>query len=153
MSRAFVKEQDDRPEELPDRPVSSSPNYVTPRGLALIDGKIAALRQEQARAQQLEDKAEIARMSRELRYWAQRRASAQLVVPPKQPTKVTFGCRVFIRRDDGRKQSFAIVGEDEADPVAGLISYLAPVARALIGKEVGDEVAIAGAPAEIVAIE
>jgi transcription elongation GreA/GreB family factor len=155
MSRAFVKEQDDADtiEELPERPVSTHPNAVTPRGLRLIDEEIDKHRKELAHAQHVADRNLIARASRDLRYWTQRRATAQLIQPAKNPNKAAFGVRVAIKRDDGRKQTFAIVGEDEADLDKGLIAYTAPIARALIGAGIGDQVEIPGGEAEIVSLE
>jgi transcription elongation GreA/GreB family factor len=153
MSRAFVKEQDGREvEELPDRPVSPHPNFVTPEGLALIEAAHDRAHAEHAAAVASDDRAGLARAARELRYWAARRASAQLLPPPPDTVQVHFGSTVTIARDDGRRQTFRIVGEDEADPAHGRLSYVAPLARALMGKEVGDTVAMGGAEAEIVAI-
>src|SRR5262245_41598355 len=131
MSRAFVKEQDDQEglEELPEIPVSSNPNFVTPRGLVLIDEEIESARKLLAHAQHESDRAGIARASRDLRYWIQRRATAQLVEPPKSAEKVAFATRVSVKRDDGRQQTFSIVGEDEADLEKGLIAYTVPMAR------------------------
>lgn len=71
---------------------------------------------------------------------------------PEAHAIVVFGSKVTFERDDGRAQTYAIVGEDEADPKAGSISFASPVARALLGKEVGDVVTVAGAEVEIVAI-
>ncbi|CAN5213412.1 transcription elongation factor GreA [soil metagenome] len=154
MSRAFVKEQDgeDAVEDLPERPVSTHPNAVTPRGLVLIDEEIDRLRKVLAHAQHETDRAGISRASRDLRYWTQRRSTAQLIESPKNPTEVTFGTLVEIERTDGRKQSFAIVGEDEANLEQGLIAYTTPLARALIGARAGDTVEAPGGKAEIVAI-
>lgn len=152
MSRAFVKEQDDQEglEELPERPISANPNFVTPRGLNLIDEEIEAARKILAHAQHETDRAGIARASRDLRYWTQRRATAQPVEPPKTTRKVAFATRVTVKRDDGRKQSFSIVGEDEADLEKGLIAYTVPMARALLGLEVGEEVELPGGHAEVI---
>ena len=153
MSRAFVKEQDDRPEELPERPVSASPNVVTPRGLKLIDQEIEACRKLLAQGQHDQDKAAIARASRDLRYWSMRRATAQLIEPPASPDAVGFATRVTLEREDGRRQVFAIVGEDEADPARGYIAYVSPLARALMGKAVGDTAEAPGGEGEILQIE
>ena len=109
MSRAFVKEQDDVPDALPERPVSANPNFVTVRGLGLIDAEIEACRKRLAQGQHAQDKAAIARASRDLRYWTQRRASAQLVGSAEKPQAVAFATRVTIEREDGRRQVFAIV--------------------------------------------
>jgi transcription elongation GreA/GreB family factor len=153
MSRAFVKEQDDAPEHLTERPVSASPNVVTARGLRLIDGEIEVLRRTLAQAQADADKAAIARASRDLRYWMQRRATAQVFEPPECPAQVGFATAATILREDGRRQRLAIVGEDEASPGEGRIAYTSPMARALLGRAVGEQVEIPGGEAEIVALE
>lgn len=155
MSRAFVKEQDgqDTPEELPEHPISPNPNFVTPRGLSLIDDEIEAARKLLAHAQHETDRAGIARASRDLRYWTQRRSTAQVVEPPKAPKKVAFGTKVTVKRDDGREQAFAIVGEDEADLEKGLIAYTVPIARALLGLEVGEEAELPGGHGEVIGLE
>jgi transcription elongation GreA/GreB family factor len=155
MSRAFVKEQDgaDAIEELPERPVSEHPNHVTARGLALIEAELQRLHAEHAAAQAAEDRAARARIARELRYWTARRATAQVVPPSDDRTIVHFGATVTLAREDGRKQIFRIVGEDEADPVAGTLSHVSPLARALFGKQVGDMVQAGQSEAEIVDIQ
>ena len=150
MSRAFVKEDAGGDETLPDRPVSSHPNYVTPEGLAQIDAELARL-QAAARAAG-EDRAAKAAVERELRYWRARRATAEVIPPPADTAVVRFGATVTIERDDGRRQVWRIVGEDEADPTDGTLSHASPLARLLIGKAVGDTVRIADGAAEIVAI-
>jgi len=117
MSRAFVKEQDvDTVEHLPDRPVSEHPNLVTEKGMAEIDTALAEARVAYAAAQASSDRALIAAAAREIRYWSARRASAQLVPASGDTSEVRFGATVTIVRDDGREQTFRIVGEDEADP-------------------------------------
>jgi transcription elongation GreA/GreB family factor len=152
MSRAFVKDADETFDELPDRPVSPHPNLVTPEGLAAIEAALARLHEDHAAAQRLSDRAALATLARDLRYWTARRASAQLVAAPANPDTVQFGSTVTIRRDDGRRQTFRIVGEDEADPARGTISYASPVAQALMGKAAGDTVRAGRSDAEIVAI-
>jgi transcription elongation GreA/GreB family factor len=150
MSRAFVKEQDgeDSVEELPERPVSPHPNAVTPRGLRLIDEEIDRLRKVLAHAQH-----DIARASRDLRYWTQRRSTAQPIDMPKAPKEVAFGTVVKIERADGREQTYSIVGEDEANLEQGLIAYTTPLARALIGVREGGSVTLpGGGEAEIITI-
>ena len=137
MSRAFVKEDDQAPPAPPiERPVSSAPNQVTPRGARLIDVEIerleAALGTEPG-----ED--EEALLRRDLRYWTTRRASAQLVEPVQAPEAVAFGTRVTIRRG-GETQQVEIVGEDEADPGGGRIAWTSPLALALEEAEPGETV-------------
>jgi len=150
MSRAFVKEDDDAVEELPDRPVSTAPNLVTASGLAAIEAELAAL--NDALAATGDDRAERARIGRDLRYWSARRRTAQLVPPPANCESVRFGCSVTILRDDGRTQTFRIVGEDEAAPETGTISHVSPLARALLGKNVGDTARVAEHEVEITEI-
>jgi transcription elongation GreA/GreB family factor len=154
MSRAFVKEPDgdDGRDELPERPISSHPNLVTAEGLAHINAEIARLQEAHAAAQATDERGALARTARDLRYWNARRASAQLVPPPKDKAQVHFGSTVTILRDDGRKQTFRIVGEDEADPAHGTLSHVAPLARALFGKQVGDTIQAGQSEAEIVEI-
>ena len=153
MSRAFVKEDTaENSEDLPERPVSDHPNYVTAHGLTLIEGELARLSQEHAGATAAADRAALARTARDLRYWTARRATAQVIPPPPDCDEVRFGCTVTVGRDDGRQQTFRIVGEDEADPAKGTLSYVSPLARALLGKTVGDVVPAGKDEAEILAI-
>jgi transcription elongation GreA/GreB family factor len=153
MSRAFVKEADEAPPELPDRQISPHPNYVTAHGLELSEAEAEKYTAALAEAQAGEDRDAIAAASRELRYWTQRRATAEVQPRPEDADAVHFGSRVTIERDDGRKQTFQIVGEDEADPAKGTVSYVSPVAHALMGKGVGDVVTVGKGGAEIIKIE
>jgi transcription elongation GreA/GreB family factor len=152
MSRAFVTEPDtdETGTDLPDRVISSEPNYVTPEGLAMIEAALKKVQAQQASAHG--ETAELPHISRDLRYWQARRASAQLIEPIVSPDHVQFGTTVTIRRD-GQEKTFKIVGEDEADPVKGTLSYVAPLARALMGKEVGDVAKVGDGEAEIIRIK
>jgi transcription elongation GreA/GreB family factor len=151
MSRAFVHE-DSYIEELPDRPISEHPNLVTARGLALIEQALETARREYGEAQHTGERESLARAGRDLRYWSARRASAQLRAPQPGADAVQFGHAVTIVRDDGRQQTFRIVGEDEADPSTGSISYVSPLAQALLGKRIGDTLRAGKDEAEITAI-
>ena len=153
MSKAFTKEPEtgDVYDDLPDRPVSPH-NLVTPKGLEMIEAELARLHLEHTAAQEANDKARLAKTNRDLRYWTSRRATAQVMEPPKDAKEVHFGSTVTILREDGRRQTYRIVGEDEADPSAGTLSYVSPVAQALMGKQVGDVVEAGAAEAEIVQI-
>ena len=154
MSRAFVKESDDGAEILPDRPISPHPNLVTPEGLALIDATVERLRNERSAALgAANDKGSLARIDRDLRYWLARRSTAQVVHAPSDPAVVSFGCTVALARDNGHRQMYRIVGEDEADPARGTLSYVSPVARALMGTQVGDTVPMGSSEAEILSIK
>jgi transcription elongation GreA/GreB family factor len=151
MSRAFVNE-DTFVDTLPDRPISAHPNLVTERGLAQIEAALDGARREYGQAQAASDREALAKAGRDLRYWSARRASAQLVSPPAASDDVRFGSKVTIVRDDGREQIFRIVGEDEADVATGSISYVSPLAGALLGKRVGDVVRAGRDEAEITAV-
>jgi transcription elongation GreA/GreB family factor len=153
MSRAFVREQDtDHPDDLPERPISEHPNDVTETGLAQIEQALAAAGEAYAQAQATADRAALAAAGRDLRYWTVRRATARVVPAPADLSEVRFGTSVTIQRDDGREQTFRIVGEDEADPAQGSISHVSPLARAMFGKRVGDVVAAGAGEAEIIRI-
>jgi transcription elongation GreA/GreB family factor len=151
MSRAFVKEDDGTgADTLPDRPVSPHRNYVTVEGLALIDAELTRLGAALAAAG--DDRSARAAIERDLRYWRQRHATAEVVPPPAETDTVRFGSTVTIVRDGGRQQTWRIVGEDEAEPSKGTLPYVAPLAHALMGKSVGDTVELGGTEIEIAAI-
>jgi transcription elongation GreA/GreB family factor len=158
MSVAFTREEDleSQAADLPDRPISAHPNLVTASGLAAIEHELETARAAYAAARNAgdisTDRTPMARATRDLRYWSSRRASAQLSEPELAEGKVQFGRTVEVERDAGRRQSFRIVGEDEADPAQGRISYVSPLARALAGAAIGDVVTVAGGEVEVVDI-
>jgi len=159
MSVAFVKEESAEAAQetlLPDRPISEHPNLVTEDG-----AKALALQLEEARVafeatRSIEDVNERRRQaagpSRDLRYFTERVRTAVIMPAPEGAETVAFGSTVTFSRDDGRVQTYRIVGEDEADPKSGSISYVSPVARGLNGKAVGDLVSIGGQELEILTI-
>jgi transcription elongation GreA/GreB family factor len=155
MSRAFVSEEttEANASQLLERPVSTAPNLVTARGLKLINDEADRLQALLTRV--AADDPDRPRIARDLRYWKARQASAKLIKPPAGiPDEVAFGTKVTIVRD-GKATSYQLVGEDEADPARGLLSWTSPLATALLGGGVGDEVEISGgrAPATIQRIE
>ncbi|MFE9085266.1 transcription elongation factor GreA [Brevundimonas sp. NPDC003935] len=158
MSVAFTREEDleATAADLVDRPISPHPNHVTPEGLAMIEAELASARAAYTKAQtegSIEaDRTAMARATRDLRYWSARRASAQLLETTPDG-RVRFGGAVTIEREDGRTQTWRIVGEDEADPAKGSVSHVSPLARALMGRRVGDEASVAGQSVEIVAVD
>jgi transcription elongation GreA/GreB family factor len=153
MSKAFTREDDGGgATELPERIISSQPNLVTAEGLAAIDAEIEEHSRRQSEANAVEDRDAAARAARELRYWTIRRASAQLMPRPADNEEVRFGATVTIEREDGRRSKWRIVGEDEADPAKGTVSHVAPLARALLGRRVGDVVKAGATDAGIVSI-
>jgi len=153
MSRAFVKDSDQDTELLPERAISEHPNLVTARGLALIEARVRELEAERSSARAANDTAALARVARDLRYFQARRESERVIAPPAQTQQVRFGVRAVLRLQDGAERSFRLVGEDEADPNAGLISYVSPLAKSLMGKEVGDHLPFGAQTAEIIALD
>jgi transcription elongation GreA/GreB family factor len=149
MSRAFVKEVENDTAELPDRPISSHRNFVTEAGLAAIEVALGRFEAAHRAATDKANKEAAAAASREVRYWGARRASAEVIKPPADNRKASFGMTFTLRRDDGREQRFRIVGEDEADPSRDTISYVSPLARAVLTHGSGETVEIAGREAVI----
>jgi transcription elongation GreA/GreB family factor len=153
LSRAFVSEDAAAANEavLPERPVSPGPNPVTPRGLALIEAEIDRLRGLHEHS--APDAPERAAWARDLRYWRARRASAGVVAPVAgTPEEVVFGAEVRLRRAGAADVTYRIVGEDEADPSQGRLSWASPLAEALLGGRVGDAVEIGGGRAAVVIV-
>jgi transcription elongation factor GreB len=144
MSRAFVKENEDQVPELPERPQSPHPNFVTPHGLALLKQQLVELEDSKHRHQvdkNLLDKEALQVAERDLRYVQERLTRAILVDPAQQPKdRVDFGAQVDTEDENGVKRSFEIVGEDEADPNQGKLSWVSPLALALKDAKVGDTV-------------
>ncbi len=158
MSRAFVKEDlvDVASEViLPDRPISPHPNLVTESGMKALERDMKLSRDALAEAAKAEDLSERNRRSaiplRDIRYYSERLRTAQLVEPTIS-TSVGFGHEVSLRYDDGRELSYRIVGEDEADPNEGSISFASPLARNLMGKSAGDIVTLGKHEIEILSI-
>ena len=145
MSRAFVNEDagSDRP-DLPELPVPEGPNIVTPRGLAALQARIAERQADlaalKARPDRL-DKLPEAAAERDLR-WLDARLRAAVVIDPATHdlTEVAFGLAVTVADEDGHETTYQIVGEDEADAARHRIAPNSPLARALLGAQVGDTV-------------
>ena len=147
MSRGFVKEDDleHAGTDLPERPTSPHPNYVTPHGFKALQQQAHALAQERLPlAQRKEDpvaQQRLAMIDRDLRYLQARLESAIQVAPAAQPAgTVLFGATVDVEDEHGDSHRFMIVGEDEADISSNRVSWVSPLARALIGQKVGDSV-------------
>ena len=159
MSVAFTKEDSAETASetlLPDRPVSPHPNLVTEAGLKALEFQLHQAREAYEAAQKIEDVNERRRQAatplRDAHYFAARVRTAQVITEPASTDTVVIGSTVTFRRGDGRVQKYRIVGEDEADPKTGSISFVSPVARLLIGKAVGDEVGASSQALEIVSI-
>ena len=146
MSRAFVNEDHAQVSQAAERRVSDQPNYVTPRGLELLQARLRALQGSDNEPQRLAD----------LHYFSQRVQSAQ-VVTPTDNGKVQIGSWVRFADEHGNEQRVCLVGEDEADAAQGLINWGSPLGRALMGARQGDEVIwkrpVGDMPIEIIALE
>ena len=141
MSVAFRRDSDE--EHLEPKfeiPIPPGPNLVTARGLALVRQRVAEF---EARLAVLTDENEIKAAKRDLRYWQTREITAELVPVPSGET-VAIGTQVCFLLG-GKQRSLSIVGDDEADPARGFVSYSAPLSRALMGADPGDFLAFAGA--------
>ena len=144
MSRAFVKEPDEGApaEGLPERQVSDHANYVTPAGLQQLETRVGELETRRLELLDGEDPDdELAYVDRDLRYYTARLESAILVDLARQPRrKVAFGAAVTVSQPGGERRTFTIVGEDEADLKQDKISYVSPLAEALMDARVGKTV-------------
>jgi transcription elongation GreA/GreB family factor len=159
LSVAFTKEESAETAAetlLPDRPISPHPNLVTEAGLQALQAQLQDARKAYEAAQRIEDVNEKRRQSavplRDARYLTERLRTAQVIPAPASTDIVAFGSTVTFSRADGRVQTYRIVGEDEADPKAGSISFVAPVAKSLMGKAVGDVVGSGAQEIEILSI-
>jgi transcription elongation GreA/GreB family factor len=147
MSRGFVKEDDleHAGTDLPERQISAHANYVTPNGLKQLNTEAEALDKKRAELILLKDdamaKQALAKVDRDLRYLSARLQASILVEPAGQDkSTVLFGATVIVEDEEGIHQTFTIVGEDEADMAQLKVSYVSPIARALIARKVGDVV-------------
>ncbi|MBB6485724.1 transcription elongation factor GreA [Rhizobium lusitanum] len=160
MSTAFMKEESAETAAetlLPDRTISEHPNLVTEAGLKALEQQLQQAREAYEATIGIEDVNERRRQGaiplRDVRYLVERVRTAEIMPAPASSDLVAFGSTVTYSREDGRVQRYRIVGEDEANPKAGSISYVSPVARLLMGKAVGDFVSLGNEELEITAIE
>jgi len=147
VSRGFVKEDDleHAGTDLPERPLSEHPNYVTPLGLQQLRQQAEQLEQERQKLAPRKDDPVVSQrlgmVERDLRYFEARLEQVIVVEPSAQPSdRVLFSATVSAEDEDGELQVFTIVGEDEADIAAHKVSWVSPLARALLGHKVGDSV-------------
>lgn len=147
MSRAFVKESDQ--DELPPIPPPALPpgvpNHVTPAGAARFRAEHQALAAERATLRGQADPQSRARTATVLARlaWLDARAPTWVeTAVPRDPAQVCFGCTVQVQDEEGAERALTLVGVDEVDVAAGRLSFLSPVARALVGAAVGDTVTV-----------
>jgi transcription elongation factor GreB len=164
MSKAFTSEENG--DDDPDLPEPEMPanvkNYMTPESFAVMQEELRVLlREERPKIVELVSwaagngdrsengdyiygKKRLREIDRRLRYLNKRLESAEVVDPKKQQAleQVFFGATVTYKRADGTKHTAKLVGPDEADPALGKISWLSPVARALMKRREGDKVEV-----------
>ncbi|MFC7537192.1 GreA/GreB family elongation factor [Sphingomonas sp. GCM10030256] len=140
MSVAFRRESDEEHLEPKfELPIPPGPNLVTPRGLSLIEARVSEL---EARLTDPLSEEERSAVKREARYWRARQASAQLIAAPTGE-QVAIGCRVTYQRE-GQSRTIEIVGHDESEPATDRVGFTAPLVRAMLGAQVGDEIDLPG---------
>lgn len=144
MSRAFVKDSDGDA-EVPEIPVSEHANHVTPRGLASLRERLDAAQRKRAQLkgadETVDTDAELRYLERDLRWLESRIAGAMVVDLARQPhDRVAFGAAVDVADTQGGESTYRIVGEDEADAEQGWVSWVSPLAQALLGARVGEDV-------------
>jgi transcription elongation GreA/GreB family factor len=159
LSVAFTKEESAETAsetQLPDRAISEHPNLVTSNGLNRLEHDLREAKAAYESAQQVEDVNERRRLGavplRDVRYFTERIRTAQVMPNPTTTDVVAFGSTVRFSRSDGRVEEYRIVGEDEADPKAGSISFASPIARSLMGKSMRDVVGAGDREIEILQI-
>ena len=146
MSRGFVKEDDleHAGTDVPERPISAHPNYVTANGYALLQAESQKLdltrRALEANKDAPSGQEQLAIINRDLRYISARLESALITKPDAASNQVLFGATVTVEDENGDNLTYEIVGEDEADIKANKVSWTSPLAKALIGHKVGENV-------------
>jgi transcription elongation factor GreB len=149
MSRAFVDDDNEQPEGLPEIPQSEHPGYITPAGLAALEAEMERLEtavrpplvaeKEAGEANAARAEIELARIDQRLNYLRARIARAIVVDPASVSNeRVHFGSVVVVRDENGQELTYTIVGEDETDPDRGRVSWVSPLARALMTRSVGE---------------
>ena len=144
MNRAFVKELDgDQAEtDLPVRPQSKHPNYITMKGLEKQKAYLHELILECSvlkTSNRLADKNKIKLLNADITYLKQRVESAiPIKVEAQEGEDIRFGATITLVDENNTQYKFTIVGQDEVDTENGLISWVSPLASALIGKQAGD---------------
>ena len=139
MSKAFTRESDEAPKERSAPPLRSllppgAKNYLTPDGARRLQNELVALLQQRAHTSSppsLEQR--ILRLRQGLE-------SAVVVAPPPPWEQVRFGATVTVRQANGEQSQYRIVGVDETDVERGWVSWLSPIARALLNARPGDRV-------------
>ena len=144
MSRGFVKEDDleHAGTDVPERQLSQHANYVTVNGYVQLEKLATELEQQRLSLSVIKDEQQaqqkLAVINRDLRYVAARLENALVTRPDLNADQVLFGATVTVEDEDGASHTYEIVGEDEADIKANKVSWVSPLAKALIGHKIGE---------------
>jgi transcription elongation GreA/GreB family factor len=149
MSRAFIDEDSEHQEELPEIPQSHNPGYITPRGYRQLQEELERLEKVErppleeelmrGGAGATEAEVRLARLDQRINYLHARIGRAIVIDPSEAPAdKVHFGTIASVRDQNGHELRVHIVGEDETDPELNRVSCFSPLARALVNKHVGE---------------
>ena len=151
MSKAFTRDENEGP-EIPDVPPPASvlapgaKNYITPRGAQKLRDELQRL-VEVARPELVEQrddpdaKRQLARLDQRIMQLEESLQSAEIVEPPAEPTDVVrFGACVTVRESNGDETSYRIVGTDETDPEENRVSWMSPIAKALLNRKRGERI-------------
>lgn len=151
MSKAFTRDENEGP-DIPDVPPTISPlapgetNYITPQGAQKLRDELQQLvegkRPQLVEARDDPDaKRQLTRLDQRIRQLEESLQSARIVPPPVGPAEVVrFGATVVIRESDGTETSYRIVGVDEADPDRNYVSWMSPIAKALLNAKRGERI-------------
>ena len=165
MSKAFVKENDsdfEEEDEIPDPSPKGVKNYITPRGFKALQDELKHLRREERpkvveivswaagngdrseNGDYIYGKKRLREIDRRMRFLLKRLEASEIVDPLQQPNKdqVFFGATVTYADEEDKERTVRIVGIDEADLERGEVSWIAPIARALLKAEIGDVVEV-----------
>jgi transcription elongation factor GreB len=144
MSKAFTRESDESgDDEISLRPPlpPGTTNYITREGAERLDRRLKDLiAKKQLAEAKVSNEPDLRKLESNIRVLQQTLNSVVIAQPPPDSDKVAFGANVRIRQQNGEEDIYRIVGVEEADPENGSISWLSPLARALLSRKVGDKV-------------
>ena len=165
MSRAFVSEDDQyRDEDVPEIRIPLPPgarNYMTPAGAGRLQAELSQLAnverpklaasvarftsgREGGNADEMQiDRRRLRKIDRRIEYLSRMASMLEIIDPAEQRSdRVVFGATITVSDAQGKQKAYQIVGVDESDPEKGKLSWISPVAKALVGARAGEDVAV-----------
>jgi transcription elongation factor GreB len=142
MSKAFTRESDEFDDEIPSTRPQLPPgatNYITREGAQRLKQRLDALLEKKRQSSDAPE-SDLRKLDAKIRTLQQTLSSVVVSQPASDPDKVAFGTTVRIRHERGEEETYRIVGVEEADPENGSVSWLSPLARALLSQKVGDKI-------------